>query len=215
MLLYDERVQLVEFCHRMQADELTVGTSGNLSVRSGDHIAITPSGVVYDDLTPESICVIDLDGNKVEDGLDPSSEVPMHTSVYRATDAGAVVHTHPLYCTTLSVLLDEVPPVHYMIALLGGPVRVAKYARFGSPELAENSVRAMAGRYGALMQNHGATTYGDTLAKAYTRSVYLEWVCRLYHQARLLGEPNLLPLEEIDGVAEVLNSYGQTVKTGS
>jgi L-fuculose-phosphate aldolase len=215
MLLYDERVQLVEFCHRMQADELTVGTSGNLSVRSGDHIAITPSGVVYDDLTPESICVIDLDGNKVEDGLDPSSEVPMHTSVYRATDAGAVVHTHPLYCTTLSVVLDEVPPVHYMIALLGGPVRVAKYARFGSPELAENSVRAMAGRYGALMQNHGATTYGDTLAKAYTRSVYLEWVCRLYHQARLLGEPNLLPLEEIDGVAEVLNSYGQTVKTGS
>jgi L-fuculose-phosphate aldolase len=192
MLLYDERVQLVEFCHRMQADDLTVGTSGNLSVRSGDHIAITPSGVVYDDLTPESICVIDLDGNKVEDGLDPSSEVPMHTSVYRATDAGAVVHTHPLYCTTLSVLLDEVPPVHYMIALLGGPVRVAKYARFGSPELAENSVRAMAGRYGALMQNHGATTYGDTLAKAYTRSVYLEWVCRLYHQARLLGEPNLL-----------------------
>jgi L-fuculose-phosphate aldolase len=215
MLLYDERVQLVEFCHRMQADELTVGTSGNLSVRSGDHIAITPSGVVYDDLTPESICVIDLDGNKVEDGLDPSSEVPMHTSVYRATDAGAVVHTHPLYCTTLSVVLDEVPPVHYMIALLGGPVRVAKYARFGSPELAENSVRAMAGRYGALMQNHGATTYGDTLAKAYTRSVYLEWVCRLYHQARLLGEPNLLPLEEIDGVAEVLNSYGQTVNTGS
>jgi L-fuculose-phosphate aldolase len=215
MLLYDERVQLVQFCHRMQADELTVGTSGNLSVRSGDHIAITPSGVVYDDLTPESICIIDLDGNKVEDGLDPSSEVPMHTSVYRATDAGAVVHTHPLYCTTLSVVLDEVPPVHYMIALLGGPVRVAKYARFGSPELAENSVRAMAGRYGALMQNHGATTYGDTLAKAYTRSVYLEWVCRLYHQARLLGEPNLLPLEEIDGVAEVLNSYGQTVKTGS
>jgi len=215
MLLYDERVQLVEFCRRMQADELTVGTSGNLSVRSGDHVAITPSGVVYDDLTPESICIIDLDGNKVEDGLDPSSEVPMHTSVYRATDAGAVVHTHPLYCTTLSVVLDEVPPVHYMIALLGGPVRVAKYARFGSAELAENSVRAMAGRYGALMQNHGATTYGDTLAKAYTRSVYLEWVCRLYHQARLLGEPNLLPLEEIDGVAEVLNSYGQTVKTGS
>jgi L-fuculose-phosphate aldolase len=215
MLLHDERVQLVEFCLRMQADQLTVGTSGNLSVRSGDHIAITPSGVVYDHLNPESICVIDLDGNKVEDGLDPSSEVPMHTSVYRGTDAGAVVHTHPLYCTALSVVLDEVPPVHYMIALLGGPVRVARYARFGSDELAENSMRAMEGRFGALMQNHGATTYGDTLAKAYTRSIYLEWVCKLYHQAKLLGEPNLLPLEEIEGVAEVLNSYGQTVPAGS
>jgi L-fuculose-phosphate aldolase len=214
MLLHDERVQLVEFCHRMQADELTVGTSGNLSVRSGEHIAITPSGVAYEDLTPESICVIDLAGNKVESELDPSSEVPMHTSVYRATDAGAVVHTHPLYCTTLSVLLDEVPPVHYMIALLGGPVRVAPYARFGSDELAENSVRAMDGRFGALLRNHGATTYGDTLAKAYSRSLYLEWVCRLYHQARLLGEPHLLSLEEIDGVAEMLGSYGQTVATG-
>lgn len=214
MLLHDERVQLVEFCHRMQADELTVGTSGNLSVRSGEHLAITPSGVAYEDLTPESICVIDLAGNKVESELDPSSEVPMHTSVYRATDARAVVHTHPLYCTTLSVLLDEVPPVHYMIALLGGPVRVAGYARFGSDELAENSVRAMHGRFGALLRNHGATTYGDTLAKAYSRSLYLEWVCRLYHQARLLGEPHLLSLEEIDGVAEMLGSYGQTVSTG-
>ncbi|MBO0875101.1 MAG: class II aldolase/adducin family protein [Pseudonocardia sp.] len=215
MLLHDERAQLVEYCHRMQADDLTVGTSGNLSVRSGQHIAITPSGVPYEDLTPEAICVIDVDGSHVDGDLEPSSEVPMHTSVYKATDASAVVHTHPLYCTALSVLLDEVPPVHYMIALLGGPVRVARYARFGSAELAENSVRAMEGRYGALMQNHGATTYGDSLAKAYSRSVYLEWVCRLYHQARLLGEPNLLPREEIDGVAAVLGGYGQTVPARS
>jgi L-fuculose-phosphate aldolase len=215
MLLHDERVQVVEYCRRMQADELTVGTSGNVSVRSGDHIAITPSGAPYEDLTPESICVIDLAGAKAEDGLEPSSEVPLHTSVYRHTDARAVVHTHPLYCTTLSVLVDEVPPVHYMIALLGGPVRVARYATFGSPELAENSLRAMRGRFGVLMQNHGATTYGDTLAKAYTRAVYLEWVCQLYHQAKQLGEPNLLPAEEIERVAEMLNSYGQTVPARS
>jgi L-fuculose-phosphate aldolase len=125
MQLPEERAALVEYCLRMQADDLTVGTSGNLSVRSGHLIAITPSGVVYDDLTPEAICVIDLDGNVVEADLDPSSEVPMHTSVYRATDAGAVVHSHPLYCTALSVTMDEVPPVHYMITLLGGPIRVA------------------------------------------------------------------------------------------
>ena len=132
MQLPEERAALVEYCLRMQADDLTVGTSGNLSVRSGHLIAITPSGVVYDDLTPEAICVIDLDGNVVEADLDPSSEVPMHTSVYRATDAGAVVHSHPMYCTALSVTLDEVPPVHYMLALLGGPVRVAPYARFAA-----------------------------------------------------------------------------------
>ncbi|GEL20370.1 class II aldolase/adducin family protein [Pseudonocardia asaccharolytica] len=210
MLLHDERVQLVEYCRRMQADELTVGTSGNLSVRSGNHIAITPSGVPYAELTPESICVLDLAGNRVEDGLEPSTEVPMHTQVYAQTDAVAVVHTHPLYACTLSALIDELPPVHYMIALLGGPVRVAPYATFGSPELARNSVRAMAGRFGVILQNHGATTYGDSLAKAYTRSVYLEWVCRMYYQARLLGEPNLLPAEEIERVAAKLDSYGQS-----
>lgn len=212
MLLHDERVQLVEYCLRMQSDDLTVGTSGNLSVRSGDHIAITPSGVAYDDLTPESICVIDIDGNKVEDGLDPSSEVPMHTSVYRATDARAVVHTHPLYASTLSTVLDELPPIHYMIALLGGPVRVAPYATFGSPELADNALKAMEGRFGAILANHGATTYGESLAKAYSRSIYLEWVCRMYYQAKLIGEPNLLPDAEIALVAGKLNSYGQSVR---
>lgn len=212
LLLQDERVALVEFCRRMQADDLTVGTSGNLSVRSGDHIAITPSGAAYEDLTPESICVIDLAGNPVEDGLEPSSEVPMHTSVYVATDARAVVHTHPLYTSTLSTVVDELPPIHYMVALLGGPVRVAPYATFGSPELAENSVRAMEGRFGAILQNHGATTYGDSLAKAYTRSVYLEWCARMYYHARLLGEPNILPIDEIERVAKKLDTYGQTVK---
>ncbi len=215
MQLPDERAALVDYCLRMQADDLTVGTSGNLSVRSGDLIAITPSGVNYDDLTPEAICVIDLEGKVVEADLDPSSEVPMHTSVYRATDAGAVVHTHPMYCTALSVLMDEVPPVHYMLALLGGPVRVAPYARFGSPELAQGSVDAMVDRTGVLLRNHGATTYGDTLAKAYTRSIYLEWVCRLYHQARLIGEPRLLTPEQLEEVGKVIDSYGQSVRRGS
>jgi L-fuculose-phosphate aldolase len=211
VLLEEERTALVEYCRRMQADELTVGTSGNISVRSGDHVAITPSGAAYEDLTPASICVVDVDGAHVDGALEPSSEVPMHTAVYQRTDAAAVVHTHPLYASTVSVLVDELPPVHYMIALLGGPVRVAPYATYGSDELAANSVAAMEGRFGALLQNHGATTYGESLAKAYTRSLYLEWVCRMYHQARLLGEPHLLPVEEIERVAAKLDGYGQSV----
>jgi L-fuculose-phosphate aldolase len=117
-----------------------------------------------------------------------------------------------MYCTALSVTLDEVPPVHYMLALLGGPVRVAPYARFGSPELADGSVAAMADRTGVLLRNHGATTYGDTLAKAYTRSIYLEWVCKLYHQAKLIGEPTLLSAEQLDEVAKVIDTYGQAVR---
>ena len=212
MLLPDERAAIVEYCLKMQADDLTVGTSGNVSARSGDLIAITPSGVDYDDLTPETVCVIDIDGNTVEGDLEPSSEVPMHTAVYQATDAGAVVHSHPMYCTALSVTMDEVPPVHYMLALLGGPVRVAPYARFGSPELAQGSVDAMVDRTGVLLRNHGATTYGPTLAKAYTRSLYLEWVCRLYHQAKQIGEPTLLTLEQLEEVGKVIDTYGQEVE---
>ncbi|HEY1970476.1 MAG TPA: class II aldolase/adducin family protein [Pseudonocardia sp.] len=212
MLLRAERTELVEYCLRMEADQLTVGTSGNLSVRAGDLIAITPSGVPYRELTPASICLLDLDGNPVDGALAPSTELPMHSSVYRNTDAGAVVHTHPLYATALSLLVDELPPVHYMIALLGGPVRVAPYARYGSTELADGSVRAMAGRYGALLRNHGATTYGVTLAKAYQRSVYLEWLCRLYHQARLLGEPALLSDEQLAEAAGQLDNYGQSAR---
>lgn len=213
MLLENERRQLVEFSRRMQADQLTVGTSGNLSVRSGNHVAITPSGAAYESLTAESICVIDLDGESVDGQLEPSSEVPMHTLVYQHTDAAAVVHTHPLYASTLSTLVDELPPVHYMIALLGGPVRVAPYATYGSRELAENSVAAMKDRFGAILQNHGATTYGESLNKAYTRSVYLEWICQMYYQARLLGEPNLLPNDEIERVGEKLAGYGQSVES--
>jgi L-fuculose-phosphate aldolase len=120
-----------------------------------------------------------------------------------------------MYGTALSVTRDEVPPVHYMITLLGGPVRVAPYARFGSPELAQGSVDAMVGRSGVLLRNHGATTYGDTLGKAYTRSIYLEWVCKLYHVATQLGEPALLTQEQLDEVAEGIGAYGQSVKRGS
>lgn len=209
MLLGEERAAVVEYCLRMQADGLTVGTSGNISVRAGDLVAITPSGVAYDALTPAAVCVTGLDGVPVEPGPVPSTELPMHTAIYRGTDSTAVVHTHPLYATALSVLVDELPAVHYMIALLGGPVRVAEYATFGTVELAEAGAAAMAGRSAVILRNHGATTRGEGLEQAYTRSVYLEWLCRLHHQASLLGEPRQLPAEEIEKVTEMLERYGR------
>ncbi|MDQ3610805.1 MAG: class II aldolase/adducin family protein [Actinomycetota bacterium] len=209
MRLQREREQIVEFSQRMTPDDLTVGTSGNVSIRSGDLVVVTPSGVEYEDLTPELICVIDPAGGMVEGELGPTSEVPMHTSVYRETDWQAVVHTHPSYATALSVLVDELPAVHYMIALLGGPVRVAPYATYGTPELAKNALRGLQDRSAVLLANHGASTVGETLDKAYTRSVYLEWICKLYYQARLLGDPALLSEEEIAHVADKLQTYGQ------
>jgi L-fuculose-phosphate aldolase len=209
ILLQTERELIIEYCLRMLKDGLTVGTSGNVSIRVGENIAITPSGVDYEALTPEGICVISLDGRHVDGPDNPSSELQMHTVVYQDTDALAVVHTHPVYATVLGTLVDEVPRIHYMLALLGGPVRVAPYAPFGSQELANSCLAAMKGRYGVLLQNHGATTYGETLAKAYSRSIYLEWLCRIYCEAKRIGAPRLLTAAEFDGVAGAVSTYGK------
>jgi len=208
MLMHKERELIIEYGRRMLTDGLTVGTSGNISVRVGENIAITPSGVECEALAPEDICVITPDGDHVDGPDNPSSEVPMHTVVYQNTDALAVVHTHPVYATVLGTLVDEIPPIHYMLALLGGPVRVAPYAQFGTQELARRCSEAMKDRYGVLLRNHGATTYGGTLAKAYSRSIYLEWLCRIYCEAKALGEPRLLTAAEFDAAAGPVSTYG-------
>ena len=214
MLMQKQRELIIEYCLRMLKDALTVGTSGNVSIRAGENIAITPSGVDYEALAPENICVITLDGNHVDGPDNPTTEVPMHTVVYRNTSALAVVHTHPVYATVLGTLIDELPRIHYMLALLGGPVRVAPYAPFGTEELARNCIVAMKDRYAVLLQNHGATTYGETLAKAYSRSLYLEWLCRIYCEAKTLGEPRLLTAVELDAVAGAVSAYGQSASKG-
>ena len=144
-----------------------VGTAGNVSARAGDHVAISATGAVLADATPEQVSVIDMDGRVVEGELAPTSELDLHLGVYRRYDAGAVVHTHAPMATALScVLEDELPCVHYQMLLLGGPVRVARYATFGTPELAENVLEALEGRTGALMANHGAITHAAELASA-------------------------------------------------
>jgi L-fuculose-phosphate aldolase len=210
LLMQKERELIIEYCQRMLKDGLTVGTSGNISVRVDENIAITPSGVDYEALAPQDICVITLDGTYVDGPDNPSSEVPMHTVVYKFTDALAVVHTHPVYATVVGTLLHEVPRIHYLLALLGGSVRVAPYAQFGTEKLARNCIVAMKDRYAVLLQNHGATAYGDTLAKAYSRSIYLEWLCRIYCEAKTLGDPRLLTAEEFDAVAGAVDTYGQS-----
>ena len=209
MKLRDEREAVIAYSRRMAGDGLAVGTSGNVSVRAGDLVAITPTGVAYDDLTAADVCLVDLEGTPVDSRLRPSSEVPMHTAVYAATDAGAVVHTHPLHATALSLLVDELPAVHYLVALLGGPVRVVPYAPYGTEELARLGVEGLADRTAVILANHGATTYGEHLEAAYTRSIYLEWLCRLYAQARTLGEPRLLDAGQLEAARVAFGGYGQ------
>jgi L-fuculose-phosphate aldolase len=195
------REQLVRYAGQLVADGLAVGAAGNLSVRVGDLVAITPSGIGYDELTSPDICVVTLAGDEVEAAETPSTELPMHLAVYAATDARALVHTHSAEVVALSATCTELPAVHYAITGLGGPVRVASYVRFGSAGLADAAVAALVGRQAAILQNHGAICYGATLPAAYDRALLLEWLASVYRLARGYGEPRILSQAELDEVS--------------
>ena len=210
MILAEEREQVVWACRRMRATGLVVGTAGNVSVRAGELVAISPSGLDYDDLTPELVGVHRLDGEPVAAPLRPSSEMPLHLAVYRETDAAAVVHTHAPASTALSVVVTEVPASHYYTALFGGPVRVAPYARFGSPELAAAVGAALAGRRGALMANHGAVCVSDSVRSALDLAAYLEYVCDVQLRAMATGLPiRTLPPDEVRWAMGAMANYRQ------
>src|SRR5580692_3792513 len=211
MLLPDARRSIVTTCQELSRAGLVVGTAGNVSVREGDLVAVTPSGLRYADLTPELVGVHRLDGAAVEAPLAPSSELPLHLAVYAARpEVGAVVHTHSPAATALSTLVDEVPSVHYYVAMFGGPtVPVASYATYGTDELARNVVRALRDRTACLMGNHGAVTVGPDLMTALDKSTYLEWLCDVYLRASSAGTPRVLPAAEIAAVGAKMAGYGQ------
>ncbi|MFE0047663.1 class II aldolase/adducin family protein [Streptomyces albireticuli] len=202
--------EVLATARRTVADGLVVGTSGNVSARVGDLVLVTPSGIPYDRLGPEDAVAVDMAGRQVLGGFPPTSELPMHLAVYRSTGASAVVHTHAVHATAVSTLVDELPPVHYLTGLLGGPVRVADYALYGTDELAANMLRALDGRSGCLLRNHGTVTYGTDLDQAYDRAAQLEWMCRLWLTASgVPGRvPSLLTPGELSEAAEKLRGYG-------
>ncbi|MFI2349264.1 class II aldolase/adducin family protein [Streptomyces sp. NPDC019443] len=202
---------LVATARRTAAEGLVVGTSGNVSARVGELVLVTPSGVPYDRLTPEDALAVDLDGNQLLGELAPTSELPLHLEVYRNTNAGAVVHTHAVHATAVSTLVPELPPIHYMAAALGGTVRVARYALYGTDELAANMLHALRERTACLLQNHGTVAYGDSLDQAYDRTAQLEWMCRLWLAAASLPghTPSLLSGSQLREAAEKLQRYGQ------
>lgn len=203
---------VVATARRTAADGLVVGTSGNVSARVGDLVLVTPSGVPYDRLGPGDAVGVDLEGRRVLGALAPTSELPLHLAVYRNSDAAAVVHTHALHATAVSTLVAEVPSVHYAAAMLGGPVRTAAYARYGTEELAGNMLTALRGRTGCLLQNHGTVTYGATLDEAFERTAQLEWLCGLWLAASSVPgrTPTLLSRAQLGDVQDALRGYGQS-----
>lgn len=216
-MLHSEREQVAAAARRLAAAGLVAGTNGNLSARAGDHVAVTPTGAVLAELEGADVPVVSLGGERVAGRLAPTSELDLHLGVYRRHEAGAVVHTHAPFATALSCVVDAVPCVHYEMLLLGGDVRVAPYATFGSPELAAAVLEALEGRTAALMANHGAVTYGADVAGAVRATELLEWACALYWRASQVGEPKVLSGEERAAVVEYATRtrYGSTREEGS
>ncbi|WP_182378824.1 class II aldolase/adducin family protein [Nocardioides sp. WS12] len=212
MTLAGLRASVAEASRRLAEAGLLIGTAGNVSARSGDLVAVTATGVTLGGCTADDVTVVDLAGRVVEGNLAPTSELALHLGVYGDCPAGAVVHTHAPFATALACVLDELPVLHYQQLALGGAIRVASYATFGTPAIADHVREALAGRSAALLANHGSVAIGDTLGKAVENALLLEWLCQLHHRASALGEPRVLTEEQQLDVIRVAieRNYGTT-----
>jgi L-fuculose-phosphate aldolase len=205
------RAELVATAQRMSELGLTPGMSGNLSVRSPAGLLITPSGVPYASLVPDDAVEMKLDGALPPGQRAPSTEWRLHRDILAARpDAIAIVHTHSLYCTALSMLRRPIPAVHYMVALAGADaIPCAEYATFGSPELALRAVAALAGAKACLLANHGMVALGDSLPAALRLAAEVETLAAQYWHAVQIGEPHVLDRDELLRVRARFAEYGQ------
>jgi L-fuculose-phosphate aldolase len=206
---YAKRQSIIDACRRMNALGINQGTSGNISVRHADGLLITPTSVPYDEMTPEQIVFMGMDGSFAEVQR-PSSEWRFHLDILRARgEIDAVVHAHPPYCTMLAIMGLEIPPIHYMIAAAGGDtIRCAPYATFGTAELSEHAVRALEGRLACLLDHHGMIAIGPSLQRALWLAVEVETLARQYHGCLQIGKPPLLSKDEIELVRRKMAGYG-------
>ncbi|WP_138465721.1 class II aldolase/adducin family protein [Poseidonocella sp. HB161398] len=207
------REEIVQRCREMNANGINQGTSGNISVRLGDHMLISPSATPYDAMTPEMVAKIAIDDRSGawEGPKTPSTEWRFHQRILRERpDCPAVIHAHPTYCTAIGILRRAIPAVHYMVAAFGGTdVRCAGYARYGTEELSDLVLAALQDRTACLMANHGMVAMGETLAKAMWRAVELETIARQYVTVLQTGaDYHVLSDAEIAETMDGFASYG-------
>jgi L-fuculose-phosphate aldolase len=204
------REQLVRTMARMGEHGLNRGTSGNASVRCGDCLLVTPSGVLPEDLTVDSMVLIAPDGSASGE-LKPSSEWRMHLGILRSrSDMNAVVHCHSRYATILACAGKPIPPMHYMVAVGGrGEVPLAPYHTYGSDELAAAVVQSLDGGYACLMANHGLIAGSTSLTRALAIAEEIEEQAAVYWGSLAVGGPKLLSDTQMQEVLERFRSYGQ------
>jgi L-fuculose-phosphate aldolase len=205
------RLELVHTLQAMSSRGLNRGTSGNASVRCGDKLLITPTGIVAEELTPEHMVLIDDEGRSAAGQLRPSSEWRMHMGILtRRPDLAAVVHCHSRYATVLACAGRPIPAIHYMVAVSGrAEIPLAPYRLFGSEELAAAVVEALQGGNACLMANHGQIAASSSLGRALAIAEEIEEQAAVYCGALAIGGPKLLSPEQMQEVMQKFRSYGQ------
>ena len=208
------RKNLCEQAQNLVKLGLNKGTSGNCSIRlSKDYFLITPSGMTVDEIAPESIVMLKMDGEVVGGGI-PSSEWLFHRDIYLARlEAHAIVHVHCPFATAFSCLGNDLPSFHYMIAVAGGDsIRCAPYQLFGTQELSDGAIAALLDRKACFLANHGMIAVGENLDKALAVAVEVESLCEQYIYAVQLGKPNILSQTQMRDVLEKFKGYGNWAK---
>lgn len=210
--LGDEREAVSNYGRKMLEQNLTEGTGGNVSSRRDDKIAISPTGVPYDDIEFGDVPLIDLDGKHIKGDLTPSSEHRLHSTLQRELDdVTGVVHTHSPYASTFASLGEPIRPTNYLIAFGGKEIPVTEYATYGTKELANQALRLLRTECDVcLLRNHGLVAVGDTVDEAYERALMVEASARVHYQAKNIGEPSLMPEEEVEYLRDAWKSYGQS-----
>lgn len=213
MLLEKQRLEVIEYGKKLVNERLTKGTGGNLSVcdRESGLMAITPSGIDYFEIKPEQIVLINVETGEIVDGDSvPSSECDMHRIMYKyRNDLDAIIHTHTTFAATISCLNQTLPAVHYLVAFAGIDVKCAPYATYGTVALAKNAFEAMKNRKACLLSNHGLLAGGASLGEAFAVTEEIEFCCELYYRSKTIGNPVILPEDEMIGMVERFKNYGK------
>lgn len=205
------RLALVLAARRLAATGMNPGRSGNLSARVDDGFLLTPSGAAYETLHPDDLVHLDRNGAFGGGQRQPSSEWRLHRDIYaHRPEAGAVVHSHSPFATTLACQGRGIPAFHYEVAFAGGAdIRCAPYATFGTQELSDAAIEALGGRRACLLANHGAVAFASDLEAAVGLAEKVEWLARVYWQALQLGPPPLLDAAEMARIVDKFTTYGR------
>lgn len=212
---YDDvatRRDMVATCRSMNDSGINQGTAGNLSIRNPAGFLVTPTSLPYDRMQPEDLVQMSFDGT-YEGARRPSSEWRFHRDILDSRrDVEVVLHCHSLYATTLAVHHKTIPSFHYMTGVAGGTtIRCARYATFGTQALSDAAIEALQDRLACLLGQHGQISLGRTLAAALALAIEVETLSRMYVQALTIGEPPILPEDEMQRVIRQMKnmSYGQ------